>query len=455
MPTPHAHAESRSARWYDAAGVSCFLLVLTLAGMRLAHLMLIPGEPQRSHALGKMGLADFQDVVYYPLRAVRDGVNPYDASGEPYADGTPRYRQRYPVLNLFPLYSPLLFLLYWPLGWFDFTTAAALYVAINGVLLVVWAYWCCRWSGVQPRVGSLFFLAALMLATQAGRANFLGGETSLPLAFASAAAAMSPTAMRGGVWLMIASFKPTFGLPLGILLLAASRIRTVLLGWGGGFLVGMAGLLLIFSWRGEVAKMPHILRENQAIAAQDPDWNAASSAKRVDTAGAFERWLSPWGPPWTSLGNVFALGTAALALAAQTLAARKEPGELAGGHNQLFVGCVVSVGTVAGIYHLPYDALLLWFPIVALTVAPEALWPGASLRWRWLLAGLLMVPMVNVLGTESVIRGVHQMWPALATVSPGIRELAWTCICTINGLALLLALLLFAHHAWSPRPRSA
>src|SRR4051794_34484387 len=111
-----------SPRTWDLLGVAVLALVLLVLSYRQTRFLVTPGDPARSAAEGRHGLADFQDVIYYPLHALRDGVNPYDAGLEPLSDGSPRYRQRYPVLNLFPLYSPLLFLLFWPWGYGDFLT---------------------------------------------------------------------------------------------------------------------------------------------------------------------------------------------------------------------------------------------------------------------------------------------------------------------------------------------
>ena len=62
-------------------------------------------------------MGDYRDAVYYPIRAVLDGVNPYDCEEKlPRPDGRLRYLQdpRYPVLNIFPLFSPLILVLFSP-----------------------------------------------------------------------------------------------------------------------------------------------------------------------------------------------------------------------------------------------------------------------------------------------------------------------------------------------------
>jgi Glycosyltransferase family 87 len=433
-PSLSPENSERSSPLWNALGVVCFLIVLGMVYLRLTQLMLIPGEPLKSDQLGRMGLADFQDVVYYPARALADRVNPYDAGTTPLSDGSPRYRQRYPVLNLFPLYSPMLFLLYWPFACFSFTTSAWLYVIFNVGLLLLFAYLCWRWAGIRPSVGSWFLLAALMLATQAGRANFLGGETAIALALVSAAAALAQSQLGGAFFLTLASFKPTFGLPLGILLLAAGHVRTVLLGWTAGFVVAVTGLLVIFAWQGDWANMPRMLRENQAVAESDPDWSAHSSPIRVDSAGALEK-LTPflqYGFQYLSNGVIFGLACWGLHCL-KTLRHLPEAARIS--------FCIITLTTVSCMYHIIYDAMLLWCPIVCLVSAPASVWRVASARWRWSLAALVSLPMFNIFGTQGMVNLWKDYWPTAFSISPNLQTLSWNVICTANGLSLLTALI--------------
>ena len=148
-----SNEQTPSARSFgkNVAGAALLFTTLAILGLRLSQIVLIPGEPQQSDAAGRNGLTDFRDVVYYPLRAVLDGVNPYDCDTQtPLPSGEPRYRQRYPVFNIFPLYSPLVLILYWPLCIFDFATSATIFAISNVLLVLVLAYSAWRWIGVRP-----------------------------------------------------------------------------------------------------------------------------------------------------------------------------------------------------------------------------------------------------------------------------------------------------------------
>ena len=422
--------------------MTALVLVLMALGIRQYTLMVIPGDPKKSDRIGRNGLADFQDVIYYPLQAVRDGVNPYDCGTDPLPDGSPRYRQRYPVLNLFPLYSPLLFALYYPFSFGDFVFSGVVYMAFNVGLLLWLAYVCWRIAGRRPNLGQTTLLTSVMLATLAGRANFLGGETAIPLALASLGALrLSPgQPWLAGLALAVTSFKPTFGLPLGILLLACGHYRTVAIGWSIGLVVGIVGLLLIFSRSGDLARMPEILLRNQQVLESDPDVDAQLSATRVDTAGAIECWSPLKGRGIQLAASLLVLCVAAGALfQLRTVHAHPEV--------EALTTAIVALSTISSIYHLKYDAVLLWAAIAGVALAPQAYWPHASRRWRWVVASLLFTPMINVLGTHAVSQQLPYWFPGLTELPVAWRNFFWTVVCTLNGLALLAALGLMAQHA--------
>ncbi|MFN0019201.1 MAG: glycosyltransferase family 87 protein [Pirellulaceae bacterium] len=427
---------------WDIAWILLLLLVVSIASMRLSKIVLIPGDPQGSAALGKNGLADFQDVIYYPSKAVREGVNPYDCGTEPRSDGSLRYRQRYPVLNHFPLYSPLLIILYWPFSYFDFSASALAYVVVNLVLLIGFACLCWQCVDIRPSVGQATSLASVILATQAGRANFLGGETAIPLALASLAsirlAERHP--YLAGFALAITSFKPTFGIPLGILLLACGHWRTVAIGWTIGFAVGVIGLVLIFSRSGDLERLPEILAANQQLLEADPDGNAASSAIRMDSASALVR-ISPWQGKWVPLAAfLLVIGPACWGLN-RLRKFRSHP------ESQFLETSIVGLTTVTCIFHITYDGILLWGAIACIALSPHFVWVGATARWRWSTAALLFLPMVNLLGTNTFINLQMKWLPWLSTLSPSWQQAGWTLICTANGLALLAALYLLVGRA--------
>ncbi len=426
----------------NAAAVALLLAILAMLGLRLSQIAHTPGQPHQSNAAGRNGLTDYRDVVYYPLRAVLDGVNPYDCdTTTALPNGEPRYRQRYPVFNIFPLYSPLVLILYSPLGWFDFPTSVAIFIVSNVLQVLLLAYSAWRMIGKRPSIAAVATLASIILATNAGRSNFLGGETALPLALATNAAAYYSGRRSGlaGLALGIASFKPTIGLPLGISLLFRRDWRSVALGWGLGFAIGAAGLVAIFYRSGDLDRMPQILIDNQQVVESDPHVDPRLSAARVDAASAMER-LIPLG---RGMQLAATLGVLGLAGAGLRLLARQDSLEAAEASRT-----IVCLATLGSMYHATYDAVVLWPAIVSLACAAPAYWWSGP-RWlRPALLACLLIPMLNVLPTPIFAGALDRLTPHFATLSPVWRQVGWTFACTLNGFALLTAIVLLTWHSW-------
>lgn len=425
-------------------GPAALLVVAILLSYRLATIVVDPADPKGSLAAGREGLGDFRDVVYFPLRAVREGVNPYDCGKAPLPDGSPRYLQRYPVLNLFPLYSPLLFPLYWPFSWFDFHTSAIIYVVANFLLVVLLSYVIVRMCEVdldpsgRARWGIVCALAALILVTQAGRSNFMGGENALPLTLASLGAIAwgRDRPWLAGAALALTSMKPTYGLPLGFFMLCRGDWKAVTIGWTAGFLIGVSGLLLVFGQSGDIPRMADILWENQAVLESDPEADARSTTSRIDAAGMLVK-LIPGDLPGESVATALFLSalTAMVIIGARQL---HDPQT-----RDMIQQSAMAVGTVSGMYRLPYDALLLWLPIGLALFGPPQRWTGIAPRSRFIFGLLALAPMFNVL-TSSTAVNVCRRLGLERTLPPVVSDVTWTSACTASGSFLLASLLMLA-----------
>lgn len=432
----------------DTLGVLLFCLVLGGMAWRMSHKVLIPGEPKLSEARGTEGMGDYRDAVYYPIRAALDGVNPYDCETElPRADGQPRYLQdpRYPVLNIFPLFSPLILLLFSPFALIeDFRLSMLCYGAFNVGLLLVYAYALWRAVGKQPSVGSVAALAAIILITQPGRANFIAGQVALPLTLALFGALHwgRSKPWLSGLMLTLASFKPTFGVPLGLLMLCRKDFRAAGLGALLSSVIAAGGLLLIFSRSGDLENIIPILKQNQHELEAHPGVNPATSTARIDGLAATDRWFGTRGK--TLLKIAVPLLVLSLAGFAVWKRADDVPSEGAVG----IIGLVVILTVLLCIYHLFYDALPLWIPILSLLAAPRDVWRGHSMVTRRILLGLLFVPIVNVFCTLSFKAALDRI---LTTDFPAVANLLWAFGCTASGLSLTAAFILSIHAAMTRR----
>ena len=425
--------QSLSPRVKDALGVAFFCLILGCMIWRMSHKVLIPGEPKLSAERGTEGMTDFRDAVYFPIRAALDGVNPYDCETElPRPDGKLRYRNdpRYPVLNIFPLFSPLILLLFLPFGLIDdFTLSMWCYGAFNIVLLLVFSFALWRSVGQQATVGSVAGLAGLILITQPGRANFIAGQLALPLTL-SLFGALHWARTRpwlSALALTLASFKPTFGVPLGLLMLCRRDFRAGAIGILLSGAIGLAGLLFIFGRSGDLGNIAAILKQNQHELEAHPGVNPATSTARIDALAATDRWLGRSGE------SVLRIAAPLLVLSLAGVVVWKRGLESGGALGPS--GLAIILAVLLSVYHLFYDAIPLWIPILSLLFAPQ-LWSGYSSSAKGLLLGLLSVPVVNVFCTLSFKAALDRLGDYLPEKA---AEIIWGLGCTANGLSLLVA----------------
>src|SRR6185503_9308806 len=164
-----------------------------------------------------------------------------------------------------------------------------------------------------------------------------------------------------------------------------------------------------------------------------PGVNPATSTARIDGLAATDRWL---GKNSSSLLRIAVpLVVLSLAGAAVWKRAGEFPGEGAIGST----GLIVILAALLSIYHLFYDALPLWIPILSLLVAPRELWRGYSVLPQRLLIALLAVPILNVFCTLSFKGALDRF---VASDFPAAAGMFWAFGCTASGISLMAAFLL-------------
>src|SRR5258705_287933 len=181
------NARPRIARWlmvwqrklHDLAGILIFAIALSAVTWRCWILLRPAGDPR--HPV-RTALCDFQDVVYYPARAALAGVNPYDAS-QPEAGGV--YLSRFPAGNSFPVYAPLIFVFSLPFAALPLVPTEIVYWLVNVCLLLLYAYVLLRMARLPCHPGTVAGLAAVLLLSRPGHANFYFGAITLPMTLAT------------------------------------------------------------------------------------------------------------------------------------------------------------------------------------------------------------------------------------------------------------------------------
>jgi hypothetical protein len=366
-------------------------------------------------------LNDFLYTMYYPAVAFVDGVNPYDPDA---------YRAAYPV-KTFPLYSPLTLVLYAPLAVLPVDAARWVYVGIMILLYGLLAALLLRFAGRKASLAAVLWLWALILASRPGHQNLLNGQSTaqavLGVLLALEYSGRKP--MLAGVGLFLATLKPTFGVPLVVLLLCQGHVRTVIasgvaIGLGVAAVVGVLALQ-----HGGLDSVISAVQANLGVHGQHPNTNLATSYSRIDLAMFFARWSGH--VPGAASQATLAAGLLVVAGAALWLRNRAHP-ELG---MCTWSSALICFAVPLCIYHQSYDSLTLAIPAVALTVSPR--WRGAELAGpaRTIVLLCALVPLGNYLATDGLLKrlALHpEIWRYVTVVN--------ATIIVIGFLACLVAM---------------
>jgi len=389
---------------------------LSVVGHRTARELNVPNRPE----LPRYGMADFRDNIYYPVVAFLDGVNPYDPAVA---------KSRYPIHHTWAPYSPLALLVFLPLGLLPLQAAELLYFALQTVLIVGLAALVLQVCAVPLTASGVLGLSALLVLSRPGESTLFLGHYTIVLVVG---VYLALDYQRRQPWwaaagLALATMKPTFGLPLVVLLLAAGAIRTVTLGLGLAAALTAIPALVLLVRAGGVVPFLAPLAETYRTFAAFPENPAASSVTRIDTVSFASRLVG------TSLGAAgeLAITVAMLVIAAvviRRLCRRDEPSA----HH--VAGSLVCLTMLGCVYHHSYDALILALPLtLVITGRMSPLLNNGALRWG--LAVLLIVPMVNYLATYTALNALHISGRGaliLTSVNGAALTAAW---CVLVGVA--------------------
>jgi hypothetical protein len=410
--TPDAAAPVAPRRGHPAAAVLAYVVVAAVLAYRTAGELNVLGDPLAP----RFGLADFRDGVYFPVVSFLAGHNPYDPSV---------HLATYPVYYPFPLYSPALFLLHLPFGLLPFATASWLYFALTVVGVVLIADLTLRLCDMTVTPTRRFALAALILASRPGHWSVFVGQFAVTLTLATYVALYW---VRRRPWLAaaalaVSTIKPTFAIPLAILLAARGEWRVV----GRGVVLAAAltavPTAMLIQRAGGVGAFADVLTRSHAAFAAEAAVDPSRSLYRVDTPAIVGRVL---GSATGGLADLV-IGAAILALAAT--AVRRLAGDRSPAAARL-ASVIICLAVLAWSYHQAYDEILLAMPLVAAAAGRWAL-PDAAVGWvRWTLVALLGASAINYLASEN------------AALALGISGGWWTAVASLNSVAVIVSLVL-------------
>jgi glycosyl transferase family 87 len=387
-----------------AVGFAVFATALGVAVFRMTTLSQLIGVRLRMPWL----MNDFKSAIYCPVSIFLHGGNPYSRE---------QFLRFCPVQDVFPLYLPATLILHAPFGLLPIDAATLAYFALNVALSLVIVLLALRLSDGEVTAAPVLLGAGLLLLSRPGQWNLLLGQPALELAIATYVALYLArrAPLVSGLALAVSMFKPTFGVPLALLMLVRGDTRAVLAGVGFAAVLNGPPLLVLVQRSGSwTAFTEELVRSQHAWqGVVDP----ATQVYGVDAPGLVSRLLGTHLPAVAYLGIALAvLGAAAAALRALPRVADRQVSHLS--------AAIICLGILLSVHHHAYDLVLLVAPAVALS---RSSLPATFLRpWRRrTLLTLFVILGSNYITTLSILRHLER------------HHAAWLLLASLNGAVLL------------------
>jgi len=351
-----------------------FALAVGLAVVRVGFLTEVAGVRLGATFV----MHDFYVVAYYPLRAFIEGHSPYDVG--------------------YPPFAPTHLLLHLPFALLSPRPAGVAYFLVTVLLTVPLAQVVLRLVRVEPEPARVLFLAAAILLSRPGQWGLLVGQVAIFLTVMAYVAFLrgqnSPT-LAG--WALSATLcKPTYGVPLALLLWAWGRRKTTALGLALAALVNLPLVALLAAREGGLRQLlSAALSANQDL---QNLVNPATSHGRTDATSLISRFL---GVPLSTLGQIL-LATGVLLLSAAVL--RLLAKHATQSADALAIGIICLATSLVG-YHQGYDLVLLSAPFLAAAM-PSSL-PAMPRGLRAIVVVLFWILALNWISTESVLAAIQ------------------------------------------------
>ncbi|MEZ6094675.1 MAG: glycosyltransferase 87 family protein [Pirellulaceae bacterium] len=368
---------------------SLLLLAVVAIGYRAQRNRHEPGPLDGTH----FGFCDFHNGIYFPVVAVADRVSPY---GE-------EYEQSYPVSRATPLFTPSIFLTHLPFAFLSMETGEWTYYALNVLMAGVIALLSIRANNIPLRWGMFLATTLMVVASRPGYGTMFAGYFTMELVIGTILAIYWGHHLTwGSLGVFLASGKPTYAIPLAILMLVRGHWRTLLI----GAMINVVASVAVVVWLMPGHEWTFLLDDIRYGQSQHmADWTEMpfNSWTRVDAPSLVFKWfhmnpgelfqvvlmlvLIPL-PAWLvfqlrerSQSKVFANG--------DSCASTKSKGSMA-------IGAAISILALnVTLYRNYYDLLTLMPLVVGALFASSSIWCGINELTRKAIGVFLLIALFN------------------------------------------------------------
>lgn len=368
------------------------------------------------------GLSDFQCMYEY-ARIFERGLSPYAVQDTAV----------FPVSRPSAPFSPVIFILMLPLAYLSLTAAEIVFCIVNLLLLGVIARQVLVYSGQRFDWGWWMAILSLIVISRAGHITLYTGYFTAILVIGTTLALHfgKTRPWLAGVGVLLASAKPTYLIPLLMLLAFRRNVQAALIGLVMSMVVAFAGITWL-AWEHGYGHVIDSVISGQEAFHDDPTELPVNTWTRIDIAGMVAKATN------SAPGNGVYLLTMVVLIIVPGIAiyhhSQRESNVGATG----LTAFIAVLALLVTIYHHSYDCLLFIVPWLAMCLCGSHTLPMVGRWWRWTLALLMLVPTLNYVSTMSFRDKMHlEQTDAL-----------WQGITMLNGVCLTASLLILVAHAF-------
>ena len=400
------------------ASLAALMLIVGLSAsvVRIVKKYQTPGPPDGINE----GYCDHHNGIYFPSLAFINGDSPYGS----------RYVEEYPVARQIPFFSPAVLALHAPLAMLPLRVAEVLYFVIMVALIIAISIQSIIAAGLQKRLDWVLLVAVGIVFSRAGHVTLFNGYFTFELVLATILAIRFG---RSRPWLaafalVVVSVKPTYILPLGLLLLARGNFKSLVIGAVFSILAAAIPMAWLAynegdgdSWKG-LSEIRQQIAEAQKVHRNEPNEVPALSWTRIDILAIYSKWTN--GDPNDLIHLMVMMGVLLIPMSILYHSQRQGFDDgVAGG-----IGTIVMTAMIVGLYRQSYDALLLVPPIVGVLAAKQDFWRQLNLGWRVLLLLMMVFPAYNYLSTNMILGQI------------ALSEVMMKSATSVNALAMVVVL---------------
>ncbi len=367
------------------------------------------------------GLSDLHSCYIYS-KTFRHGLSPYEV----------QQQEDLHVARPSAAFSPVIFYLLWPLSYLSMGGADVVFCVLNAAMLGLLGYWVFRFSDEPVSLHGWLIVFAFILFSRSGHITLYTGYFTAILIIGTLLAYQyaDRKPWLSGVGVLLASAKPTFIIPLLILLIYRKNYRAAMWGATLSIAVALAGIawLAVDSSYSEVIST---VMTGQEAFQKDATEFPVNTWTRVDIVGMFAKVMN-----WIPDNRVYLAAMLVLLIPPGIIIRRAVEHE----QNRGAMGLTALISMLAllvTLYHHSYDCLLVVPGALSLLLFGHRTIAEIPKQTRWCVTVLLLVPPVNYFSTLSFRE----------TLELDQYSFAWQSITMINGICLTITLLILMYCA--------